>query len=347
MVHKPCGFFKNWTQINAIIVIDGEKKTMNDIAKRIHDIGIVPVIALDDVNDAVPLAKALCNGGLPVAEVTFRTSAAHDAMIEMKKACPQMLIGAGTVLTKEQVDSAIEAGAEFIVAPGLNPEIVRYCQERNIPCIPGTANASNIEEAMSLGLDVVKFFPAENLGGIKMIKALSAPYRNMKFMPTGGIKENNVNDYLNESCILACGGTWMIDKKAMAEKDFGKIEELTRGAVNAMLGLSITHVGVNEENGNGNDIANEFAKIFGGKVRETSKGWFGSERVEIMGENFKKGRFGHIGIAVNNCDRARRYYEALGYEFDESSAAYDKSGNLTLIYFKNEVGGFALHIVKK
>ena len=320
---------------------------MNNINKRIHDIGIVPVIALDKVEDAAPLAKALCNGGLPIAEVTFRTDAAHDAMIEMKKACPEMLVGAGTVTTKQQVDAALDAGAEFIVAPGLNPEIVKYCQSKNLPIVPGTSNATDIEAAMALGLDVVKFFPAEPLGGIKMIKALSAPYRNVKFMPTGGVKESNVNDYLNEACILACGGTWMIDKKAIANKDFQKIEDLTRGAVQTMLGLQIKHVSVNEENGNGAKIANDFAKLFGGKVRETSKGWFGSEFVEIMQEGRAIGKHGHVGISTNNVDRAKRYYEAMGYEFDESSFSYDDKGNLTLAYFKDEIGGLAIHLVSK
>ena len=320
---------------------------MNNIYKQIHDIGIVPVIALEKVEDAAPLAKALCAGGLPVAEVTFRTDAAHDAMIEMIKACPNMLVGAGTVTTTTQVDSAIDAGAKFIVSPGLNPEIVKYCRSKNIPIIPGTSNASDIELAMSLGIDTVKFFPAEQLGGIKMIKALSAPYRNVKFMPTGGVKENNINDYLNESCIVACGGTWMIDKKAIVNKDFDKIEELTHGAVQTMLGLSIKHVSVNEENGNGSKIAEEFAKLFGGKVRETSKGWFGSEFVEIMQENHKIGTHGHVGIATNNVDRAKRYYEAMGYEFDESSFSYDDKGNLKLAYFKNEIGGMAIHLVTK
>lgn len=318
---------------------------MRDIRKIIHDIGIVPVIALDRVEDAAPLAKALCKGGLPVAEVTYRTDAAHDAMIEMKKACPEMLVGAGTVISKQQVDSALDAGAEFIVSPGLNPETVKYCQEKGVPILPGTANASDIEAAMALGLDLVKFFPAEPLGGLKMIKALAAPYNKMKFMPTGGIKEANCLDYLNDPVIHAIGGTWMIDKKAIEAGDFDKIEKLTRGAVDTMLGLYIKHVGVNEENGNGLELANQFAKFFGGKVSETSKGWFGSEYVEVMAEGKKKGRFGHIGIGVNNVDRAKRYFEAQGYEFDEASATFDSKGNLKLIYFKDEIGGFAIHLV--
>ena len=320
-------------------------KLLKRINKKIHDIGIVPVIALENVEDAAPLARALCNGGLPVAEVTYRTAAAHDAMIEMRKACPEMIIGAGTVLTTEQVDSAIDAGAEFIVSPGTNPVTIKYCQEKGIPIFPGTANGADIETAMSFGLKVVKFFPAEPLGGLKMIKALAAPYNTMKFMPTGGVNEGNVNSYLNDPVIVACGGTWMIDKKAIAEKNFDRIEELTRGAVNTMLGIKIKHIGINEENGNGLELAKQFARFFGGKVRETSKGWFGSELVEVMNEDKKKGTHGHIAVGVNNVDRAKRYFEAQGYEFDEDSATYDEKGNMKFIYFKDEIGGFAIHLV--
>ena len=318
---------------------------MSDINKKIHDIGIVPVIALDRVEDAAPLAKALCAGGLPVAEVTFRTAAAHDAMIEMKKACPEMIVGAGTVLNRAQVDSALDAGAEFIVSPGTNPDTIAYCQEKGVPILPGTANAADLEVAMAYGLEVVKFFPAEPLGGLKMIKALSAPYNKLKFMPTGGIKEANVNDYLNDPVILACGGTWMIDKKAIEAGDFKKIEDLTRGAVQTMLGIKIKHVGINEENGNAKDLAEQFARFFGGNVRETSKGYFGSELIEIMNADKAKGKHGHIAVGVNNVDRAKRYYESLGYEFDLDSATYDEKGNMKFIYFKDDIGGFGIHLV--
>ena len=334
----------NKEDLKYISSLNKEEK-MNDINKKIHDIGIVPVIALENVEDAAPLARALCNGGLPVAEVTYRTAAAHDAMIEMRKACPEMIIGAGTVLTTEQVDSAIDAGAEFIVSPGTNPVTIKYCQEKGIPIFPGTANGADIETAMSFGLKVVKFFPAEPLGGLKMIKALAAPYNTMKFMPTGGVNEGNVNSYLNDPVIVACGGTWMIDKKAIAEKNFDRIEELTRGAVNTMLGIKIKHIGINEENGNGLELAKQFARFFGGKVRETSKGWFGSELVEVMNEGKKKGTHGHIAVGVNNVDRAKRYFEAQGYEFDEDSATFDEKGNMKFIYFKDEIGGFAIHLV--
>ena len=318
---------------------------MTDILKKIHGIGIVPVIALENVEDAAPLAQALCNGGLPVAEVTYRTACAHDAMIEMKKACPQMLVGAGTVLTKEQVDSALDAGAEFIVSPGLNPEIVRYCQEKNVPILPGTANASDIEVALSLGLTAVKFFPAEPLGGIKMISALAAPYTQMKFMPTGGVSPKNMKDYLSNPKIIACGGTWMIDKKAMQEKNFAKIEELTRQAVREMLEIKIKHIGINVPTAEAKATAELMARLFQGTVSETSKGYFGSPLIEVMNEGFHVGTHGHIAMGVSSTERAMAYFKALGYEFDEESVTYDAHGDAKFAYFKGEFAGFGVHLV--
>ena len=318
---------------------------MADILKKIHGIGIVPVIALENVEDAAPLAQALCNGGLPVAEVTYRTACAHDAMIEMKKACPQMLVGAGTVLTKEQVDSALDAGAEFIVSPGLNPEIVRYCQEKNVPILPGTANASDIEVALSLGLTAVKFFPAEPLGGIKMISALAAPYTQMKFMPTGGVSPKNMKDYLSNPKIIACGGTWMIDKKAMQEKNFAKIEELTRQAVREMLEIKIKHIGINVPTAEAKATAEMMARLFQGAVSETSKGYFGSPLIEVMNEGYHVGTHGHIAMGVSSTERAMAYFKAMGYEFDEESVTYDAHGDAKFAYFKGEFAGFGVHLV--
>ena len=197
---------------------------MNKVLEEIQKIGIVPVVVLDDEKDAKPLAKALCDGGLPCAEVTFRTKAAEESIRIMAKEYPQMLVGAGTVLTTEQVDRAIEAGAKFIVSPGLNPKIVSYCIEKGIPVTPGCQTPSDIEKALELGLDVVKFFPAEPAGGLPMIKALAAPYTEVMFMPTGGINPKNVVDYLKFNRILACGGSWMV--KGDLVKD-GKFDEIT------------------------------------------------------------------------------------------------------------------------
>lgn len=203
---------------------------MNEVLKQIEKVGIVPVVVLDDVKDAEPLAKALCEGGLPCAEVTFRTAAAEESIRIMSEKFPDMLVGAGTVLTTEQVDRAVAAGAKFIVSPGLNPKVVKYCVEKGIPVTPGTANPSDIEAALEFDLDVVKFFPAENLGGLKMIKALAAPYVGMKFMPTGGINADNVKEYLAYDRILACGGSWMVKGDLIKAGNYEKIVELTKEA---------------------------------------------------------------------------------------------------------------------
>ena len=204
---------------------------MNEVLEQISRIGIVPVVKIDRVEDAVPLAAALCNGGLPCAEVTFRTEAAAGAIAAIRKAFPEMLLGAGTVLTTKQVDEAMDAGATFIVSPGLNPEVVKYCVDNKIPVTPGCSNPSDIEIAISLGLDVVKFFPAEAAGGLAMIKAMSAPYVNMKFMPTGGISAKNLNEYLGFNKIIACGGSWMVSDALIREGNFEEITKLTKEAV--------------------------------------------------------------------------------------------------------------------
>lgn len=205
---------------------------MQEMVCEIKKMKLVPVVKIDRIDDAVPLAKALVEGGLPCAEVTFRTPQAKEAIRAMRKAYPDMLIGAGTVLNASQVDDAIEAGVSFIVSPGLNPKTVRYCQEKNIPIFPGVATASEIEQAIELGLKVVKFFPAEVYGGIKAIKALAGPYHDMLFMPTGGINEENILEYLEFNKIIACGGTWMVKDSLIAEGKFEEIKSLTKAAVN-------------------------------------------------------------------------------------------------------------------
>lgn len=203
---------------------------MNDTLKQIGSTGIVPVVVLNKADDAEPLAQALVKGGLPCAEVTFRTDAAEESIRRIAKKFPEMFVGAGTVLTTEQADRAVGAGAKFIVSPGLNPKVVEHCLKKGYPITPGIMTPTELEMALGFGLDVVKFFPAENAGGLKMIKAMSAPYTMMKFMPTGGINATNVRDYLACNKILACGGSWMVKGDLINAGDFIQIEKLTREA---------------------------------------------------------------------------------------------------------------------
>ena len=202
---------------------------MYPVLEQIGKIGIVPVVKIDRAQDALPLARALCAGGLPCAEVTFRTDAAAEAIGIMTRNFPDMCVGAGTVLNAAQVDAAVEAGAKFIVSPGLNPNTVKYCIEKNIPITPGTSSPSDIEQAIELGLEVVKFFPAEQSGGLAKIKAMAAPYVNMKFMPTGGVNAKNLTSYLDFNKIIACGGFWVVSGGVFKEGGRGKNEQHTKG----------------------------------------------------------------------------------------------------------------------
>ena len=203
---------------------------MKTLEEQFYDYAVVPVVVLDDAEDAAPLAEALVKGGLPCAEVTFRTEAAEESIRIMSEKYPEMLVGAGTVLTVEQVDHAVAAGAKFIVSPGFDPEIVDYCMEKNIPVFPGCVTPSEVAAAVKRGLKVVKFFPAEQSGGLAMIKAMAAPYTTVKFMPTGGISAKNLKEYLGFSKILCCGGSWMVKGDMIKNKEFDKITEMTREA---------------------------------------------------------------------------------------------------------------------
>jgi len=318
---------------------------MSAITKELSKIGIVPVIKIENPADAKPLAKALIDGGLPCAEVTFRTACAKEAIAIISKEYPEMIVGAGTVLTKAQVDDAIEAGANFIVSPGFNPEIVKYCQSKGCPIIPGINNPSGIEAALELGLKTVKFFPAEQSGGLPMIKAMSAPYGNVTFMPTGGVTPANVNDYLSFNKIVCCGGSWMVKPEMIAAGDFEGITRLVREAVDTMLGFKLRHIGINPCNDTADNSANTLTKYFSFASRVTSKSVFSDESLELMNEK-GPGTHGHIAIRTNYIERAVNYMSTvLGIEFEEPKK--DEKGKYKAIYLKEEVAGFAIHLLQK
>lgn len=320
---------------------------MNKVVEDLGKIGIVPVIALDDAKDAEPLAKALIDGGLPCAEVTFRTAAAEESIRIMASKFPELIVGAGTVLTPEQADRAMNAGAKFIVSPGLNPKVVKHCIDKGYPIVPGTSNPSDVEVAIELGLDVVKFFPAEAAGGLNMIKSMAAPYTNMKFMPTGGINANNLKSYLDFGKIVCCGGSWMVKKDLVAAGDFAGIEKLTREAVDTMLGFEVKHIGINcVDEKDATEVADAFSGMFGFEKKVGNSSIFAGTGLEIM-KNPYLGKNGHIAIATNYIERAMYHLEKRGCEFDKDTAKYDAKGNLKAIYFKGEFGGFACHLVQK
>ena len=321
---------------------------MNDMMKELYSIGLIPVIKIENADDAVPLAKALIDGGLPAAEITFRTKCAAEAIKNITEAYPEMLVGAGTVLTTEQVDAAIAAGSKFIVSPGLNPKVVSYCLSKGVPMLPGCSNPSDVEAALELGLSTVKFFPAEAVGGLKMLKAMAAPYGQLTFMPTGGINADNLLDYLKFNKIVACGGSFMVADQLVKEKKWEEITALTKDAVKKMLGLEFAHMGINNDNREeGERGAKLFEAMFGMMPKETSKSTFAGEAFEFMHQR-GPGRCGHIAIRTNFVDRAMCYFKRMGFEFDEQSITYDaKTGKPKFAYFKDEVCGFAIHLVQK
>ncbi len=319
---------------------------MNDTLQKLSDIGIVPVVVINDAKDALPLAKALIDGGLPCAEVTFRTDAAEEAIKMMASAYPEMLIGAGTVLTAGQADKAVKAGAKFLVSPGLNPNVVKHCLKKGYTITPGTSNPSDVEAALELGLDVVKFFPAEAAGGVAMIRAMSAPYTGVKFMPTGGINAGNVNEYLSFDKIFACGGSWMVKTDKIAAGDFDTIRRETEQAVRVMLGFELGHIGINAANADeAQSVADIFTGLFGFEQDKRPASVFAGD-VEVMNEN-GRGERGHIAIKTNSVRRAMRYLASKGVAFDESSFLYDAKGEIKFAYLAKEIGGFAVHLIKK
>lgn len=317
-----------------------------DMIRKISALGIVPVIKLTDANDAVPLCRALTRGGLPVAEITFRTSAAEESIRRVAQELPEVLVGAGTVLNIAQVDRAVKAGAKFIVTPGFDEEVTRYCVDNGIPIFPGCPTTSDIQKAIKCGLKVVKFFPAEAMGGLATIKAVAAPYGDMLFMPTGGVNEKNLNEYLSFSRIIACGGSWMAKEDLIRAGKFDEIEEITRSAVRKMLGFELMHVGVNcadaEEAAN---VARKFSALFGWPVKEGNSSVFAGGYVEAMKRPYL-GEKGHVAVGCNSVVRAKAYLESQGFAFNEESAK-EKDGKLIAVYLKDEIGGFAVHLVQK
>ncbi len=319
---------------------------MNEILTKLGKYGLIPVIKISDPLKAVPLAKALCAGGLEVAEITFRTPCAAEVIAAITKELPNMLVGAGTVLSVEQCDRAIHAGASFIVSPGINPKVVSYCNGRKIPVIPGCSTPTDIEVALELGLEVVKFFPAEAAGGLPMINAMSAPFAGLKFIPTGGINETNLLDYLRCDKVLACGGSFMVREEYVNSGDFDRIRELTRNAVNSMYGFGLKHIGINcatQEEAERN--ANLIGTLFGFARRETPIAVFAGDCFEFMKAPFL-GAKGHIGIGTNFLDRAMEHFSRMGVEFDLVNSIYSPDGMLLAAYFKEPMFGFAVHLSK-
>ena len=319
---------------------------MNNVLTKIGELGLVPVVKIEDAKDAVSLGKALLEGGLPVAEITFRTAAAEEAIKTLTTELPNLLVGAGTVLTVENVKKAVGAGAKFIVAPGFNPKVVDYCVENNIPVTPGINSPTQIEMALERGLTVLKFFPAEASGGLPLLKAMAAPYGGVSFIPTGGINKDNLNTYLSFDKVHACGGSWMVKANLISSGKFDEITRLVKEALETMLGFEFVHLGINEETTEkAIGSASLLSQLFSFPVKEGSSSVFAGTGFEVMKSKYL-GANGHIAIATNNIHRAIAYLKRKGIA-TRSETAKEKDGKLKAIYLEQEVSGFAIHLLQK
>ena len=319
---------------------------MNPILEQISNIGLVPVIKIDDAEKAVPLVRALKKGGIPVAEVTFRTACAAEAIRKIADAEPDVLVGAGTVISVEQAKAAVEAGAKYIISPGFDAEVVKWCIDNNVPITPGCSDASDVSVAAKMGLEVVKFFPAEAAGGLKVLKALSGPFPNMKFIPTGGIGPDNLGSYLAFKKVIACGGSWMVPGDMLDNNDWDGITALAKEAILKMLDIKLRHIGINSASEEeAVCTAERFSAMTGGAVKDGNKSLFAGTEFEVM-KFMGMGKCGHIALSVTDVDRAVTFFKSQGFEFDDASATYSDDGKRKFIYFKDEVGGFAIHLVK-
>ena len=316
-----------------------------DVLKRLAQSGVVPVVVLEEAKDAVPTAKAMLAGGIDVMEITFRTAAAADSIKAVAQECPDMVVGAGTVINLEQCKLAVECGAKFIVSPGYDEETVAWCCDNGIPVTPGCVTPTEIMMALKHGLKVLKFFPANVYGGLSAIKSLAGPFGGVKFIPTGGVNAQNLAEFISSPYIHAVGGSWICPKADIAAGNFDKITALCKEARKTLLGFEVAHIGINTPDADAAmDVCKAFNDAFDFNVKQGNSSNFASTGVEVMKTMFK-GANGHIAIRTNKMIPAIAEMERRGYELDMDSVK-DKN-NIKAVYFKNEIGGFAVHLLQK
>ena len=316
-----------------------------NVMERLALFGVVPVIKIEDAADAAPICRALNVAGMGVAEITFRTAAAEESIRRVIAELPDMLVGAGTVTTIEQAERAAAAGASFIVSAGLNPKVVIWCKEHGMPVIPGVNTPTEIEAAMELGLETVKFFPAEASGGLPMLKQFHGPYAQMKFMPTGGVNPDNLNGYLSAEYVLACGGTWLVPGDAVKNKDFARITQIAEQTVASMLNLRLAHAGLHFADG---EKAGEAAALLGGLLNRAPE--HGNSSIFVGGEieackSMVRDTAGHLCFRTSDVERAIFYLERRGFHFDREKAKLDEKGRIKAVYLLERAGEFSLHLL--
>ena len=317
-----------------------------DVLSRLAAAGVVPVVVLDNAADAVPTAKAMVAGGIDVMEITFRTAAAADSIRAVAAEVPEMLVGAGTVLNLEQCKLAVECGAKFIVSPGYDEETVAWCVENGVAVTPGCVTPTEIMAALKHGLKVVQFFPANVYGGLNAIKALSGPFVGLKFIPTGGVNQQNLGEFVSNPSIHAVGGSWVCPKADIAAHNFDKITQLCAEARRGVMGFELAHVGINCESADESlAVCEELEKAFDFEVKTGNSSNFASTGVEVM-KSMYLGKNGHLAVRTNKIETAIAELTKRGFAVDMDTAKY-KGDRMVAVYLKNEIGGFAVHLLQK
>ena len=316
------------------------------VSERIGLMGLVPVVVFDRLEDALPAAKAMIDGGLPIMEITLRTEQGLLAIKAIKDKYPEILLGAGTVLSVNKAKAAVEAGAEFIVSPGFNDDVVCWCQQNDVLVTPGCVTPTEIEHALTFGIDVLKFFPASIYGGVNGCKALFGPYRMVKFVPTGGVSLGNLAEFVDKPYIHAIGGGWLCSAKDMLAKNYGNITKTVKASIDVLLGFELAHVGINiSDKKESLDVAQKLDTIFGLGVKEGKSSNFAGTAFEVM-NSVGIGKNGHIAIQTNNINRAVYYLGQRGYKVDKSTIK-EKNGKKMAVYLDEQVGGFGIHLLQK
>lgn len=316
------------------------------VVKKLGQFGLVPVVVIDNADDALSTADALTAGGLPVMEITLRTAVAIDAIRIIAQKCPNVLLGAGTVFTLEQCKASVEAGAKFIVSPGFDLELVEWCLKNGVAVIPGCVTPTEITRAVATGLNVLKFFPANVYGGVSAMKALSAPFGMVKFIPTGGINLQNLSEFADAPYVHAVGGSFMCTKADITAGNFDRITQLTKEAIKKMLGFEMKHIGINTvDDTDSEKVAKALCLAFGFDYIPGNSSNFAGRGIEVV-KGKGTGGMGHIAIACNNLTRAAQYLDNMGVAIDWSNGK-DKNGRLMSVYLRDEYAGFAIHLLQK
>lgn len=319
-----------------------------DVLERIGLAGLVPVVVVDNAEDAVPAAHALLKAGLDVMEITMRTPAGIQAIKNVRSAVPEMLVGAGTVLTLDKCKESAAAGAQFIVSPGFDADIVRWCVGNKVPVTPGCVTPTEIQQALAEGLTTVKFFPADVYGGVSAMSALSGPFKSagVRFIPTGGVNNDNLAEYADKPFIHAVGGGWLCKTADIANHNFDAITEAVRKAIDVLLGFEVVHIGINLESPEESlRVCHQFSQAFNFPLKEGNSSNFAGPAIEVLKSKYL-GSMGHIAIKTNKISRAVHYLAKRGFEMDMDTAKF-KGSDMIAVYLKDEFGGFAVHLLQK